>query len=270
MRAMLFFISICLGLLFSSCGSRDAKEPELTVFVAASLTDAVTEAGALFQASHRVGLVYNFASSGSLARQIEASPRADLFFSASEHWMDWLEQAGCIDTGSRQTLLGNQLAIVAHTGSDYLLKKVEDLTSLSFSYLSLGDPAYVPAGKYAKLWLESIQSGSHQTLWDALEGRMAYAADVRGALIQVQGSVDCIGIVYRTDAISRPESVRIIWDVPLDEGPEIRYPVGIVRGSTQSAIASEFIEFLKSPVAREIFERHGFIPLKNPALPAIE
>lgn len=233
----------------------------LTVFAAASLRDAIEEVGAAFGRERGVGVVGNYAGSGTLARQILAAPRADVFLSASPEWMDVVEEAGRIGEGTRRTFLSNSLALVGHPRSSWRVEAASDLADLSFAWLSIGDLEAVPAGAYAREWLESISAEEGNSLWATVEGRVAPAHDARAALTQVEGRRDVIGIVYLTDWEARRDRVRLLYRVPVEEGPAIRYCAGRLAASPSEKLAEQFLDFLSSGRAQEIFRRHGFLPI---------
>jgi molybdate transport system substrate-binding protein len=118
--------------------------------------------------------------------------------------------------------------------------------------LALADPAAVPAGVYAKAWLEK------QGLWKELEARVVPALDVRAALAAVEaGRVDA-GVVYATDA-AQSKRVRVALAVPEGEGPRIVYPVAALTRGKAPKGARAFVRFLQGEAARRAFERYGFI-----------
>lgn len=240
----------------SSCGGERGPTTTLTLSVAASLTEAIQEVGEAFRRSHDVEIEYNFAGSGALAHQILASPRSDLYLSAGRSWMDEVETAGHLLPGSRRTLLSNRLVVVRNRASDLRLTDPAGIPALQFSYLAIGDPASVPAGRYARTWLESLPGPGGGSLWDQLDGRVSPAPDVRAALAQVEGSRDVIGIVYESDRISRPDAAETLLEVR--DGPRIEFPVAILNTSRHERVAREFLEFLGGLEAAGIFERYGF------------
>lgn len=251
-------ISLCISFLLCGCGSSESAPKTLTLFVAASLTDVIQEVAAEFEKEHDVEIFYNFASSGALAQQLLASPRADLYLSASQRWMDEVADGGRIKDGTRRTLLSNRLVVIGHRSSTWELNEPADLSQLPFKFLAIGDPDSVPAGKYAKTWLESVGIDGGTTLWNQMQGRISPAPDVRAALAQVEGSADVIGIVYGTDYTASDGKVRMIYEVPVEDGPKIEYPVAILSETPEPELAAEFLAFLSSPEARKLFEKHGF------------
>ena len=258
-------IGCCIALLalcFAGCHKADKQKETLTLFVAASLTDVIQEIGESYQKDHPVEIVYNFASSGALAQQLLASPRADLFLSASEKWMDAVENGGKLKSGARRTFLSNHLVVISNAKSDYELNAPIGLAELPFRFLSIGDPASVPAGRYAKLWLSSVDLEGGSSLWDKVSDRISPAPDVRSALIQVEGSVDVVGVVYETDYKVRPSGLRLLYRVPTGEGPKISYAVGILNETQSPDLAQDFLDYLGTLEISGMFEKYGFEPLR--------
>ena len=234
-------------------GPAGPPRPELLVFAAASLTDALGEIGAGYEARTGARVLFSFAGSNALARQIRAGAPADVFVSANLARMDELERAGLVRPADRVSLLSNRLAVVVANTSDLVVTRPRDLERAR--RLALGDPEAVPAGIYARRWLEG------RGLWERLRERVVPTLDVRAALAAVESGAAEAGIVYRSDvAISR--RVRVAFEVPADEGPRIVYPAAVLASSKVPA-ARAFLEHLRSPDARAIFTRLGFEPLEE-------
>jgi molybdate transport system substrate-binding protein len=225
---------------------------DLHVFAAASLTDALKEIGANFEKQSSIHPVFNFAASSLLERQIVEGAPADVFLSADEEKMNQLQEKNLIDTSSRSDLLGNSLVVVAPADSSLAMKNASDLGNDAFRKIALADPQAVPAGIYARKYLERVH------LADQLRDKIVPTENVRAALAAVEAGNADAAFVYRTDAaISR--KVRIIFSVPPGEAPPIRYPVAIVRATKQPEAASAFVEYLESAEARAVFTRYGFL-----------
>lgn len=246
---------VALGLAVAVPTGAWAAPREVTVFAAASLTDVLQTIALPFERRSGVKLLFNFAGSNTLAIQIEQGAPADLYFSANLRQMKELEKRGLVDTSSVKNLLSNQLVIVVPDDSHVTVRKPSDLLSKNFRRLALADPAAVPAGVYARQYLEKLG------LWQGLKERVVPTLDVRGALAAVSsGEVDA-GMVYRTDAaISR--KVKIAYAVPLEAGPRIVYPAAVVRQGKDPAGAARFLRFLEGPEAEKVFRRYGFLTLK--------
>lgn len=244
--------TLLLLLLVSACVRPSPEsDREILVFAAASLRDVMAELTAPLTEETGLVPVFNFAGSNVLALQIAASPAADVFLSADERWMDHLEQAGRLADGSRRVFLSNRLVVVAHLDSELALTDPAELAALEFRFLSLADPEAVPAGVYARGFLESAG------LWTVLRDRVVPAPDVRAALALVEARPDAIGIVYLTDAMASGE-VRRLYEVPEALSPPIRYSAAAVRGAYEGR-AALFLDFLGSAAATAIFEKHGFV-----------
>jgi len=232
-----------------------AADPDsVTVFAAASTTNALNDIGKMFAEKGHGKIVPSYASSSTLAKQIENGAPANVFISADEPWMNYLEERKLIEPGSWFDLLSNKLVLIAP--SDSSINKVEigpkfDLSKLlGNGKLATGDPDHVPVGKYAKAALEKLG------VWNDIESKLARAADVRGALTLVERGEAPLGIVYATDAAITPK-VKVVGVFPAETHPKIVYPAALVTGKATAA-AKSFLDFLKTPEAKAIFVKYGF------------
>ncbi len=238
--ALAFFLMVALRL----------SGEEITVFAAASLNNALTEIGAAQERATGDKVVFNFAGTHTLARQIEAGAPADLFFSADEAQMDVLAKKNLIDKTTRKALLGNTLVIVTAPEGP-AISKVADLAGPAIRRLSAGDPKAVPAGVYAKEHLERLG------LWEDLQPKLVPAENVRAALAVVESGNAEAGIVYKTDA-ALSKNVKVALEIPAAEGPNIVYPVALVSGSRHAAAAGKFLARLADKEASAVFTKLGF------------
>lgn len=223
---------------------------EVVVFAAVSLTDALRDVADSYEKGSGDKLVFNLGASSMLARQIREGAPADLFVSADEAQMDGLEKAGLVLPGSRRSLLSNALVIVVSSEGGPKIAHPRDL--LLVRTLALAEPKIVPAGVYAKAYLEKLG------LWDALASRVVPTENVRACLAAVDAGNADAGIVYRTDALIS-KKVRVAWAVPAEEGPRISYPVAIVKDGAHPKAAKRFAAYLASEPARETFVKYGFL-----------
>lgn len=227
--------------------------PPITVSAAISLTDALEAIARAFDASIGGPVRFNFGSSNALARQIVSGAPVDVYISADEAQMDVVARAGAIDPASRVDLLENRLAVVTRAG----LARVEDprdLTRAGIRRIAIGDPAAVPAGIYARQFLQAAG------LWVALQPKMVPVNNVRAALTAVEsGSVDA-AIVYESDAASAG-SATAAFIVSGPAAPRIVYPAAIVAASRNRAAAERFLSFLRGAQAAAIFRQYKFVPL---------
>jgi molybdate transport system substrate-binding protein len=225
---------------------------EVAVFAAASLTDSLKEIAAAYAKQSGGRIIFNFGASSTLARQIEEGAPADLFFSADEAKMDGLEKKGLIVKETRKSRLSNSLVIVIARDHGAAIGDSRDLGTDKVKRIAIAEPRTVPAGIYAKEYFQK------QNLWAAVEAKVIPTENVRAALAAVEsGNVEA-GIVYRTDAaISR--KVKIAYEVPAKDGPDISYPVALVKQAKQSEAAKKFLVYLGSDDAAAVFEKFGFV-----------
>jgi molybdate transport system substrate-binding protein len=232
-----------------------AAADTVTIYAAASLTDALNEIDAAYQMETGVEVKASFASSSTLAKQIEQGAPAQVFASADTKWMDYLDKKKLIDDSSKKNLLGNALAVIAPSDSVVGPQSI----SAGFDWskflgangrLAVGDPDHVPAGIYAKEALTNLGA------WTALQPHLARADDVRGALAFVERGEAPLGIVYVTDArVSR--NVKIVGVFPESSHSPIVYPFAIVKDAASPAVVAYF-HYLTGPQAGSVFRRYGF------------
>ena len=241
--------AICAGLLSSS-----AAAEQITVFAAASMTNAMARIEQDFEAGTGHDLIVSLAGTSVLARQIQQGAPADVFISANADWMDALEQDGLIEPGTRFDLLANALVLVAH-GKDATPVAIGPDTDLAGlvgdGRLAMALVDAVPAGIYGKASLESLG------LWDSVAPAVAQADNVRAALRLVATGEARLGIVYATDAVAEKD-VSVIGSFPADSHPPIVYPAADIAGRALPA-ETEFLDYLRGPQAREAFEQQGFV-----------
>ena len=244
---------LLVALLLSSATHLRAEDP-VTIFAAASLNSAL---GELLPRARHPDVRLSFASSSTLAKQIEAGAPADIYLSANGQWMDYLQQRALIDSTTRVNLLGNKLVFIAPTDRSVKID-VQSSFNLSDAFegrIALGDPSHVPAGIYARQALRRLG------WWNHLSDRLAPSADVRSALNYVARGECDIGIVYATDAMILAE-VQIIAPLPDSLHAPIRYPAAIVAGRGRPAVRRIFAQ-IRSDSAQTLFSRHGFTTLQE-------
>ncbi len=227
------------------------------VFAAASLREVVQELGQAFEQKHHIALVYNFAGSNTLAQQIQTAPLADVFLSADARWVDFLEKAGRTLPGLRSPFLSNRLVVISQPHSGTALVHPSRLKDAPFKALALANPEAVPAGRYAKAFLESVRVEG-QSLWDWVKEKTVPTLDVRAALALVESDPAVWGIVYRTDAATS-DRVQVLYEVPPTLHPPIVYWAAAIQGRPQVNGAKTFLQFLRGPEARAIYKKHGFV-----------
>ncbi len=246
---MRFLLVLCLLLSPLTASAQD-----VTMFAAASLTDALKDVSALWAHAGHQPVRFSFGSSSTLARQIGQGAPANLFASADLKWMDYLAEKQLIVPDTRKNLLGNELVLIA--GADkpiqVTLKKGVDLLALlgADGRLATGDPKHVPAGIYAEQALKALGS------WDAVQPRLARTEDVRAALLLVERGEAPLGIVYATDA-AVSKGVKVAATFPAGSYDPVIYPFAVMKAG-DTAEARALLMFLAGPEARGIFEKRGF------------
>jgi molybdate transport system substrate-binding protein len=244
----------CVIILLLVLTSVSARAAPLTVFAAASLTDAMKVISGLWTQAGHPAPALAFGSSASLARQIEQGAPASLFASADLQWMDYLAKADQIAAGTRRNLLGNALVLIAPRAQ---ARPVTISTGFNLSALlgpdgrlAIGDPAHVPIGLYARQALQQLG------IWDSIKDRIAATADVRAGLLLVERGEAPLGIVYATDA-ALSDKVAVDGVFPASSHAPIIYPFAVTKAG-DDAQARAFLDFLAGPEARTVWVRFGF------------
>jgi len=246
------------GFVMASCLVMQAAAEKITLFTAASLTNALQDIASQYQKDNDVQVMSSFAASSTLARQIVQGATADLFISAEQQWMDYAIDKRQIVKDTRCTLLGNELVLIA--SQDAKQKKVTPDQQTDWSVLLKGgrlavcDPDHVPAGIYAKEALQKLG------LLRALEPKLARANNVRSAMALVERGESPLGIVYSSDAIAS-DKVKVVGRFPEGGYKPVEYPMAIVKDHRTPAV-SVFYSYLTSPAAAAIFKHYGFTPRK--------
>ena len=242
-----------LAVFSSAMAAAQAPEP-VTVFAAASLTDALQASGKAFTGKTGIPVRFSFASSSALARQLEAGAPADMFLSADLEWMDYVQTRGLIATKSRANLMQGRLALIAPADSAVKLKIARGFPIVKAlgpdGRLATGDPESVPIGRYARASLTSLG------VWPAISDRLARTENVRFALALVARREAPLGIVYETDAKVEPK-VRIVGIFPEKSHPPIVYPIALTTKAQPAAAI--FYKFLRGSQGRAIFKGYGFV-----------
>jgi len=239
-------------LLFALAWPGIASAVNLRVSAAASLLDVLQEIAPAYEKQSGDTVLFNFGASSMLARQIQEGAPADLFISADELKMDQLQQRGLIVKKSRCSILSNVLVIIVPSDSRLRIASPKDLEDPAIRNIAIAEPQTVPAGIYAKEYLRKLR------VWGRITYKIIPTDNVRAALAAVESGNVETGIVYKTDAlISRV--VRIAYEVPAAEGPEISYPAAVLADSKQQPAAQRFLDYLQTPPAQQIFRNYGFI-----------
>ena len=246
---MRIVLAAVLALLMSLLTGCARPGDEVLVFAAASLADALQEIGVLYEEETGVSVAFSFGGSQALAQQIASGAPADVFVAAGRQPVDFLASRGIVDFVEDAVVL-NEL-VVAVRDDTRAPGSMSELADQGMGKVAIADPALAPAGVYAREALWTLR------LWEPLQPRLVFGADVRSALAYLEsGNVDA-AIVYATDAREAP-GVKALNVILQDTYTPIAYPAAVLEGSNSREAASGFVRFLVSDAARNIFERHGF------------
>lgn len=246
------WLSIFAG-LFLFAYPMTGRGEGMLVFAAASLADAMEEVGALFREQHDVRLEFCFDASSTLARQIVAGAPADVFISADEAKMDMLQARGLLVDESRRRLWSNQLVIVVPRESGIAIDQPEDLAAPDVTRIAVADPWAVPAGMYAKSYLEKAG------VWMRIRERVLPQQHVRAVLAVIEAGNADVGFVYRTDALMST-GVRVEYAIRPELTRDIVYPAAVLADAKNRLLAMRFLDLVQSPAVRALMARRGFIP----------
>lgn len=228
-----------------------AHAAELSVFAAASLTNAFAALAADYEQTHPgLTVTVTNAASGTLLRRMQAGEVADVFVSADTTTMDEAVRTKRVDPASRVAVAGNALVLAVPAGNPAGVTGLSSLTLGGVRRVGVGNPESVPAGRYAKRAL------ARQALWFALASKLVYAPSVRHVLADLTGREVDAGFVYRTDAIHAGQAVAIVATIPLT--PPVVYVGALCTPMRHRAEATAFLDHLRSPEARAVLARFGF------------
>lgn len=254
------FISILIVLSFLTCAcaasNSSSETPTLTVFAAASLTDAFTEIGKDFEALHPgVTVSFNFGGSQNLRTQIEQGAPADLFASANAKEMDALVTAKQVTVNTAKIFLTNELIVILPKENPAGIQSLEDLAQAGLKLVLAAEE--VPAGRYARQVLENLSSLYGADYKDRVLANVVSNEDnIRQALTKVQlGEADA-SIVYVSDAVAMPDLLKI--EIPAESNVLAEYPIAPLANTKNSDLAQAFIDYVLSPDGQAILEEWGF------------
>lgn len=270
-----WLISLCTALVLamfalSGCSAQPASKEaqstaaptaqssevvELRLQAAASLKYAFNDIIPLWEKKHpNVKIAANFGASGTLAEQIKQGAPADVFISANQAKMNDLEKEAKVAPHTRSDLLENELVLITPMDSKLGISQLSDLTKENCKFVAVGEPSAVPAGKYAEQTFKSAG------IADALKSKSILCKDVTQVLETVASQNADAGLVYKTDALTKKDKVKIVTAV--DGHDKVVYPAAQIADSKHMDLGAEFLTFLKSEEVGKIFEKYGFKPVK--------
>ncbi len=250
MRTTAIFITILLCLLTTTIAHADT----ISVSVAISLKEAVTEIAKAYEEKTGDKVEFTFGSSGQLLAQIKAGQAADIFISAAQKQADDLAKDGLVLEGSKRIIAGNSLVLIVPQAQKNPVSDWKGLAKPEVKRIALGEPKTVPAGQYGTQVLKSLE------LTDAVKDKIVYGANVRQVLTYVEmGEVDA-GVVYLTDARESGDKVKVIATAAPNTHDPIVYPAVVVKTSKKAETATRFLDFFATEKSKGILTAKGFTP----------
>lgn len=250
-KSFLKYLPVIVGLMLINSCKKESK-PSVRVFAAVSLSEVLKDIEKDFEKVHDVDLQINFASSGTLARQISQGAVTDVYISANKRWTKYLDSVKK-GTKTTKTIATNSLVFITPKSSDLVLADISNkeklIATLKDGKLSIGDPSHVPAGMYAKEaldyfgWFEDLQSN------------LLLTKDVRSALKYVELEEALLGIVYKTDALAS-QKVKVVSDISNLTHRAIKYEA--VNYQQNRKEVNLFFNYLSSLESEAIWKKHGF------------
>jgi molybdate transport system substrate-binding protein len=225
----------------------------VTISAAISLEDALKPIAKAYESQSTDQIQFNFGASGPLAAQIQQGAPVDAFISAANKQVNDLIKSNKADAHTRRVVVRNSLVLIVPAAESDPPKSFDDLTADSIHKIAVGEPKSVPAGQYAVQTLQNLK------LFDTLSSKIVYTTNVRQVLdYVVRNEVDA-GIVYTTDAKVAGDKVKVVATAAATLHDPIEYPAVLITASTHQSAAAKFLDFLQSPVAKDIFATQGFV-----------
>lgn len=257
----LILLIVLLSLILAACGGSSSRsQPRtLTVYAAASLTNAFTEIGRAFEAEHPgITVVFNFGGSQNLRTQIEQGAAADVFASANAKEMDTLVTEKLVEAGAPKVFLTNQLVVIVAKNNPAGLTSLADLAKPGLKLVLAAEE--VPAGRYTRQILDNLNARFGADYKDKVLANVVSNEDnIRQAVTKVQlGEADA-SIVYVSDAVAAPELQKI--EIPAEVNMLAEYPIAALLKSANTDMANEFIAYVLSHAGQAALQKWGFTPI---------
>jgi molybdate transport system substrate-binding protein len=255
---------IILIILLANPAHADFRDlPNITVLAASSLTEPMTQIIRMYSRQHDITVSGVYDSSSEQALKIQEGESADVFVSSHPFWMNELKKMGLIDVYSVANIVKNKLVLVTSAQSnlneysipgDNFQAKLEYLNNRVI--MSMGDPNSTSLGLYTKQSLQKIDENNHTNLWENFNSHTIKTSNSKYNLYLISHG-ETAGITYYSDAYNNNE-VHILSVVDEELHDPIIYQAAVVAGENMT-IAREFVDFLRSDTAKQIFKKYGFI-----------
>ena len=263
LRALLALVSIAATPAAAQTG--EAAPSVLTVFAAASLTDAFEELGALFRREHPgITVRFNFAGSQQLAAQLEHGASADLFASADQRWMAQVRRLG-LASGEQVVFAHNRLVVVLPAENPARIQRLEELARPGLKLVLAADA--VPAGRYSREVLRNLsRSPGFGSDYErrVLANVVSEEENVKGVVAKVQlGEADA-GMAYHSDVTPGIAAKLRVLEIPAAANIVASYPIVVLSASGAPGAARAFVELVRGVEGRATLARHGLTPAAAP------
>lgn len=233
------------------CLALSVNAKEITVSAAASLNNAFKEVAQQYEAKHSdVKILLNFGASGALLQQIDKGAPVDVFASADQETMDQAVEKKLIQSNTRQNFIDNSLVLITPMTSKIVLSSLKDLNNEAIKRIAIGNPTFVPAGRYTQSVLSQAE------LWKSLQEKVIYTQNVRQALDYVARGEVAVGFVYGSDVSIMSDKVKVMLTVPTS--PVISYPIAVTVGTKEPELAKDFIAYVLSDDGQAVLVKYGF------------
>jgi molybdate transport system substrate-binding protein len=254
---------VLLSLGGPTLGAQDVPSREITVYSAASLTEAFQELATLMeQDSAPTRVRYNFAGSQQLAVQLEQGARADVFASADQRWMDYVQERG-LTVGAPRVFAHNRLVVILPRSNPAVIQRLQDLAREGVK-LVMGAEAG-PVGRYSREMLRRLErSPGYPPGYrdEVLSNVVSREENVKSVLAKVQLAEADVGVVYRSDVTARVAASLTLLEIPDNANVVASYPVAVLDGPGDRDAAKAFVALLLGPGGRRILARHGLAPVE--------
>ena len=237
-----------IGIQFSCKNESDSR---IKLFAAGGTMLPTNETCESFSSINNIEIEKNFAASGTLARQIKSGAETDIYISSNKQWIDFLNDNKLLIKNSISEIASNKLVVICPKNKEVNLDftKEFDIKSTITDKISMGDPKYVPVGKYAKQALDSLD------WYNQIRNNIILAKHVTSVLhYVVLGECDW-GIVYYSEAI-KSDKVKITHEIPQELYDPIIFYIALLKENCKTR---ELYQYFKSNTAKEVFNKYGFI-----------
>jgi len=255
-NAFLIILLLLSIATFNSCKEDSQKhnskteQTNIQLFAATGTMLPTNEICNSFETKKRITIERNFAASGALARQIKSGAEADIYISANKQWIDYLIENKLITKDRISILAKNKLVVICRNDSniEIMFNKEFDIKLAINDNISIGDPKYVPVGKYAKQAFDTLG------WFNQIKNKIILAKDVTSVLHYVEMGESDWGIVYYSEAI-KSDKIKIAYEIPLDLYDPIVFYIALLNENPKTI---QLYNYYLKDTAQNILRKNGF------------